>query len=161
MKKKLVKLILCALISSLSLVSVSAYTGRKIISKTIADTMIWSIYTFEYSFNATAVLTCSNDVITQISNLSITEPYITTTIGPAAALTVVPRQVSKSYSNNKATYKITATRTAMGSYTDKIDYTLIYKTSEGTPYSVKDECIDGVLVSVEISEPYDIKIIEE
>lgn len=49
----------------------------------------------------------------------------------------------------------------MGSYADKVDYTIKYKISDsGTPSSFGNEevyeLINGVFVSVEVSKRYDI-----
>lgn len=164
--KKAIKLFLCLFIASASLVSISAASGRKLITKTVSETMNWSIYTFNYSFSSSAVLTYSNDAITQISDLSLYNIQCVCTIGNQyASCTIIPRQKSKTYSGSTATYVVTVTRTAMGSYTDKVDYTIKYKVSDsGTPYSFGNEevyeLIDGVFVSVEVSEPYDIVYLE-
>ncbi|MGM9947519.1 hypothetical protein [Floccifex sp.] len=141
------------LIIAISTCMTFAASGRKLISKPISG----SYYTnnsLRYSFSATAGISYTNDVIYAISDLSFSQVTITSTILGNTG-TVVPRQISKTYSGSSATYVVQVTRTAQGVYSDKVNYTLVYRVSDaGTPYSLTPA--DEITVEIIESEPYDI-----
>ncbi|MGN1276601.1 MAG: hypothetical protein ACI4UK_06400, partial [Floccifex sp.] len=71
---------------------------------------------------------------------------------------IIPKQTRKYFSGNTATYVVTVTRNAYGFYTDKVDYTFVYRSTDaGTPYSLRDEN-DRISVEVIEGEPYDIEV---
>lgn len=73
--KKATKLFLCFFIASASLVSIPVASGRKLTTKTVSDTMNGSIYTFNYSFSSSAVLTYSNETKFQIYHFIMFNVY--------------------------------------------------------------------------------------
>lgn len=148
----LISLIMCfGLLSATTLA-----TSRKLITKKISDSATpWSGYVYNYSFNTSAVLTY-NSSISQISDLSFSSVTYTTNI-PAPTAVFTLRQKSKANYGSYARYVVTLTRLFNGTYTDKIDYTLTYRSSDsGVPYSLNENKDIAFLVDIEISEPYDI-----
>lgn len=133
--------------------------GRKLITKSASGSFTWSGYSYTYSFNAVAGITYNDsNSITQISDLSFNNVYCNSS-DPSVPGSIIPRQSSKYFSGNTATYVVTVTRSAYGFYTDKVDYTFTYRTSDaGSPYSL-DNDEELILVSITESEPYDIKIL--
>lgn len=54
---------------------------------------------------------------------------------------------------------MTLTRTAYGFYTDKVNYTFTYRTTDaGRPYSLDKDQL--VLIDVVEGQPYDIQILQ-
>lgn len=143
----------------LSCTTTYAY-GRKKIAKTTSDSMtLWSAYHYNYHFTSHAVLTYnSSNTITQISDLAFTNVGYTSS-QPSLAANFIPKQLSKSNGGSQAKYVVQLTRSVYGYYTDKVNYTLTYKPSnDGVPYSVEDD--NPVLVDIEVSEPYDVQILD-
>lgn len=134
--------------------------GRKLITKPISGSLDVSGNIMNYSFNSTAGITYNDsNNITDISDLSF--GYITITMSNHRYTgNVIPRMQSKYYSRNTATYTVQVTRTFQGYYSDKINYTLTYRSTDaGTPYSLNVER-DWLLVDITESEPYDIVYFE-
>lgn len=137
-------------------------SSRKLITKTVSGSMtVYSAYHYNYSFNASAVLTYNGSSISQISDLSL--GYVSYTASqPSLAATFVARQSSKANMGSYAKYVVTLTRTIYGYYTDKVDYTLTYRPSDaGTPYSVGGNDDQDFVVEVEVSDPYDIQFLKD
>lgn len=133
--------------------------GRKLVTKTVSDSFtLWSAYHYTYSFNATAGLTYNNsNNLSSVSDLSFSNVTYKASV-PSLAANFIPRQTSRSVSGKTVTYVVTLTRSVYGYYTDKVNYTLTYRTSDaGTPYSLDDQNQE-ILVDVEVSEPYDVHI---
>ncbi len=162
MKKHILKVLGMTLSCFMVLVLTSTMafaSTRKLITKTVSGSF-WTNNCMRYSFNASAGLTYSGSTISSISDLSFSAISCWSTVAHTSG-TIAPRQTNKYFSGNTATYKVTVTRNANGVYGDKVDYTLTYRTTDsGTPYSLDGEIIEGVLVSVEESEPYDIVFYE-
>lgn len=133
--------------------------GRKLVSRSISGSFTWSAYRYTYSFNAVAGLTYNNsNNLTQISNLSFNNTSCKSSDASVPG-SIIPTQTRKYYSGKTATYVVTVTRNAYGFYTDKVNYTLTYRsTDSGTPYSL-DEEDQMILVEVTESAPYDIQIL--
>ncbi len=144
---------------SLCVMPMFAY-GRKLVGRTVNGSFSWSAYSFTYSFRATAGLTYNNsNNLTGISDLSFTGVSCKSS-NTAVAGSIIPRQTRKTYSGKTATYVVTLTRTAQGFYSDKVNYTLTYKsTDSGTPYSLDEDEVDYILVDVVESAPYDVQIL--
>lgn len=136
--------------------------GRKLITKSVSGSFTWAAYRYTYSFNAVAGITYDdNNNITQISDLSFNN-VVCKSSDASVPGNIIPRQSRKYFSGKTATYVVTVTRNAYGFYTDKVDYTLTYKTTDsGTPYSLNPEDTTLILVEVTESEPYDIQIQKE
>lgn len=133
--------------------------GRKLVGKSASGAFTWAGYRFTYSFNATAGLSYNNsNNITSISDLSFSN-IVCTSSSPAVTGSIIPKQTSKTYSGKTATYVVTLTRTAYGFYTDKVNYTFTYRTTDaGRPYSLDKDQL--VLIDVVEGQPYDIQILQ-
>ena len=84
---------------------------------------------------------------------------VCTPSNPAVTGSIIPKQTSKTYSDKTATYVVTLTRTAYGFYTDKVNYTFTYRTTDaGRPYSLDKDQL--VLIDVVEGQPYDIQILQ-
>ncbi len=145
---------------SLCMTSVEAATHRKIVSKSISDSMnIWSAYNYNYYFTANAGLTYNDsNGISSISDLSFSGIGYTTGT-PSLTASFTPSQISKSNMGSYAVYVVRVTRNIYGYYVDNINYTLTFSPSDyGVPYSIGDE-EEMILVDVDVSEPYDIQIL--
>ncbi|MCF0105461.1 MAG: hypothetical protein HUJ53_01725 [Holdemanella sp.] len=154
-------LVICSFFMVFTLSLPVQASGRKIISKSIYDTMtLWSAYTYNYYFTAHAVLTYNDsNSITQISDLSFSNIGYTAS-QPSLTANFIPSQKSKYYSGSYATYVVTLTRSVYGYYTDRVDYTLTYSVYDsGSPYSIGNPDEEMMLVNVEVGEPYDINYI--
>lgn len=163
LKRSFSLLITCILAFFLLSTTVAA-SSRKLITKTTYGSFSYASYTCNYQFNSSSVITYSGSTISAISDLSFSNTTWTSTPS-GMTFNITPRQSNKWFSGNTATYKVTVSRSAFGSYTDKVDYTIKYYTSDsGIPYSlghaVEIEYIDGFLVTIEESEPYDIQYLE-
>lgn len=155
LKKSLSGIIAALLVMCICIVPTYAW-GRKLISKPISGTLNVSGNTMSYSFNSTAGITYNDsNNITEISDLSF--GYVTITMSNHRYTgSVIPRMQSKYYSGNTATYTVQVTRTFQGYYSDKVNYTLTYRSTDaGTPYSLNSE-ENLILVDIIESEPYDI-----
>lgn len=162
MKKRIFRFLTGLMALTLFVTPVFA-SGRKIITKKgTYNFSIYSAYHYQYTVTASAILTYNNsNTITQISDLSLNTTSKATTY-PTLSASFTANQKSKSFTSSQAKYVVTVTRNVYGYYTDKVDYTFTYKvTDAGNPYSLnKEEVIDGVLVSVEEGDPYDIQILK-
>lgn len=156
-KKRILVITSLLLAISLSFTAIYAATTRKLITKS-ASGSFWVNNCMKYSFKASAGLTYNGSTISSISDLSFSGKTCTSTV-PGSTCTIIPTQKSKTYSGNTAKYVVTITRNAAGVYSDKVDYTFTYKTTDsGTPYSLeRPDDSKGVLVSVEVGNPYDIR----
>lgn len=136
--------------------------GRKLVTKSTSGSFTWSAYRYNYSFNAVAGITYDdNNNITQISDLSFNNVKCISSDATVPG-SITPRQSRKYFSGRTATYVVTVLRNAYGFYSDKVDYTFTYRSTDaGTPYSLKDDESILVLVDVIESEPYDIQIQKE
>ncbi len=154
--KKAFLLIASACFMILLLTTTAFASSRKLITKTVNGTLnIYRAYTYNYHFNSSTVLTYTGNSISQISDLSFSNIGYTAS-QPSLSANFIPSQKSKANYGSYATYVVTLTRNIYGYYSDKIDYTLTYRPSDsGTPYSLNDE--DSFIVTVEVSEPYDIE----
>lgn len=137
--------------------------GRKLITKPISGSLNVSGNVMSYSFNSTAGVTYNDaNNITSISDLSFSNVSISMSNHRYNG-NVIPRMASKYYSGNTATYTIQVTRTFQGYYTDKVNYTLTYRSTDaGTPYSLDPDKEKETLILVDIveGEPYDITYLE-
>lgn len=161
LKNKKYIYIFTSLILTLSLCVMPMFAyGRKLVGKNVSGSFSWSAYSFSYSFRATAGLTYNNsNNLTSISDLSFSGISCKSS-NSAVAGSIIPKQTRKSYSGKTATYVVTLTRTAQGFYTDKVNYTLTYRSTDaGTPYSFDEDDNEYILVEVEESEPYDIQLL--
>ena len=134
--------------------------GRKLITKSASGSFSWTFYNYTYSFNAVAGITYNdNNAITQISDLSFNNVVCNSSSFNFPG-SIIPRQTSKTFSGNTATYVVTVTRNAYGMYSDQVNYTFTYRTSDsGVPYSLGDN-EPGIMVEVTVGEPYNIQVYE-
>lgn len=133
--------------------------GRKIITKSASGSFNYSIYNMNYSFSASSVISYEGNTVLSQSDLAFSNNVCSNTQNVITCM-VIPRQTSKYISGSQAVYTVELTRSAYMLYSDKVTYTFTYTPSDaGSPYSLLDpntEIIDGMLVTVEVSEPYDI-----
>ena len=134
--------------------------GRKLITKSISGSLNVDGNIMYYSFNSTAGITYNDsNNITQISDLSFSNKSITMSNHRYNG-DIIPRQISKNFSGNAATYTVKVTRTFQGYYSDNVNYTLTYRSTDaGTPYSIDNDQV-YFLVDIVEGEPYDVTHLE-
>ena len=150
-----------SMITVICICIIPAYAwGRKLITKTASGSFSWTFYNYTYSFNAVAGITYDDsNRITQISDLSFNN-VICNSSSINFPGSIIPKQSRKYFSGSTATYVVTVTRNAYGMYSDQIDYTFIYRTSDsGVPYSFGDNESE-IIVEVTEGEPYNIQNLE-